>query len=121
MKETIKSIIEWHEQTFPDATLEGQIEKWFDEEREFMKTIQGTEEEIYELADLVIVSAGIMRFNYGWGFDFLGRTLEHMRNVDYVGNALWEAVEQKMAINRKRKWSVGKGNYQHISEGIDND
>lgn len=24
MKETIKTIIEWHEQTFPDATLEGQ-------------------------------------------------------------------------------------------------
>ena len=27
MKETIKSIIDWHEITFPDATLEGQLEK----------------------------------------------------------------------------------------------
>ena len=117
MSETIKSIIEWHEQTFPDATLEGQIEKWFDEEREFMKTILGTEEEIYELADLVIVSAGIMRFNYGWGFDFLSRTLEHMRNVDYIGNALWEVVERKMEINRNRKWGKIGNKFQHIEEG----
>lgn len=117
MKETIKSIIEWHEQTFPDATMEGQIEKWFDEEKEFKQTIQGTEEEIYELADLVIVSAGIMRFHYGWGLDFLARTLQYMINADYVGTMLWEAVEYKMQINRKRKWGIGKGNYQHIEEG----
>ena len=63
---------------------------------------------------MVIVSAGIMRFNYGWGFDFLARTLEHMRNVDYDGNALWEAAEQKMAKNRKRVFiHSGQGHYQH--------
>ena len=28
MKETIKSIIDWHETTFPDATLKGQKEKY---------------------------------------------------------------------------------------------
>ena len=28
MKETIISIAKWHEETFPDATLEGQIEKY---------------------------------------------------------------------------------------------
>lgn len=117
MKETIKSIIEWHEQTFPDATMEGQIEKWFDEEKEFKQTIQGTEEEIYELADLVIVSAGIMRFDYGCGFDSLARTLQYMINADYIGTMLWEAVEYKMQINRKRKWSVSKGKFQHIEEG----
>lgn len=116
MSENIASIIKWHEQTFPDATIRGQIEKWFDEEKEFKQTIQGTEEEIYELADLVIVSAGIMRFNYGLGFDFLARTLQHMINVDYIGQVLWEAVERKMQINRKRKWTIGKGNFQHIEE-----
>ena len=40
MKETIDSIILWHEQTFPDATMKGQIEKWFDEEKEFKQTRQ---------------------------------------------------------------------------------
>lgn len=117
MKETIKSIIDWHEQTFPDATRGGQIEKWHDEEKEFKKTIQGTEEELYELADMVIVSAGIMRFSYKLGFDYLARTLQYMINADYVGQVLWEAVELKMQTNRNRKWSIGKGNYQHISEG----
>lgn len=116
MKETITSIILWHQQTFPDATLEGQIEKWFDEEREFKKTIQGTEEEIYELADLVIVSAGIMRFNYGWGVDFLARTLQYMLNADYIGTVLWEAVEHKMQINCNRKWNKIGNKFQHIEE-----
>ena len=116
MKETIASIILWHEQTFPDATMKGQIEKWFDEEKEFKKTIQGTEEELFELADMVIVSAGIMRFSYKLGFDYLARTLQYMINADYVGQALWEAVEVKMQINRKRKWAISKGNYQHVEE-----
>ena len=116
MKETIASIILWHEQTFPDATMKGQIEKWFDEEKEFKQTIPGTDEEKYELADLVIVSAGTMRFNYGRGFDFLSKTLQYMIDADYVGTMLWEEVEEKMQINRKRKWSVGKGNYQHVGE-----
>lgn len=116
MKETIKSIIEWHEQTFPDTTIRGQIEKWFDEEKEFKQTIQGTDEEIYELADLVIVSAGIMRFNYGQGFDFLSRTLQYMIDADYIGTVLWEVVEEKMAISRQRKWGKSKGKYQHVEE-----
>jgi hypothetical protein len=117
MKETIKSIIEWHEQTFPDATRGGQIEKWHDEEKEFKKTIQGTEEELYELADMVIVSTGIMRFSYKQGFDYLARTLQYMINADYVGQVLWEAVELKMQINRKRKWNKIGNKFQHISEG----
>ena len=116
MKETIDSIILWHEQTFPDATMNGQIEKWFDEEKEFKQTRQGTDEEIYELADLVIVSAGIMRFNYGLGFDFLSKTLQYMIDADYIGTVLWEVVKEKMQINRNRKWAIVKGNYQHVEE-----
>lgn len=116
MKETIQSIIQWHTETFPDATRGGQIEKWHDEEKEFKKTIQGTEEELYELADMVIVSAGIMRFNYKLGFDYLARTLQYMINAGYVGQDLWEAVKLKMQINRKRKWGCNKGYYQHIDE-----
>lgn len=117
MKETIKSIIEWHEQTFPMADKIGQIDKWHDEEKEFKQTIQGTEEELYELADLVIVSAGIMRFSYKLGFDFLARTLQYMINSDYPGQVLWEVVEQKMAINRNRKWNKIGNKFQHIEEG----
>ena len=59
MKETIKSIIEWHEQTFPDATLEGQLEKFEDERVEY-----GESESLEELADLFIVACGIARFDY---------------------------------------------------------
>ena len=35
MKESIKSIMEWHEQTFPDATIVGQIHKFQEELKEY--------------------------------------------------------------------------------------
>lgn len=35
MKESIKSIIQWHEITFPDATLLGQKEKYHKEFQEW--------------------------------------------------------------------------------------
>ena len=117
MKETIASIILWHEQTFPDATLEGQEQKWEDERNEWENTSSGTPDELLELADMVIVCCGIMRFDYAEGFDYLAATLGRIQVMPTNGKDLWEAVERKMATNRQRKWSISKGIYQHISEG----
>lgn len=114
MSESIASIIKWHEQTFPDATLEGQMQKWCDERLEWENTPTGTPDELYELADMVIVSCGIMRFDYAKGFDYLSVTLGKLYITPFEGEQLWKAVENKMAKNRKRIFiHSGQGHYQH--------
>lgn len=50
--ETIKTIIEWHEKTFPDATLEGQKAKFQEEFQEWSESHR-----IHELADMFIVAS----------------------------------------------------------------
>lgn len=117
MKETIASIIKWHEQTFPYATLEGQEQKWEDERLEWENASSRTPDELLELADMVIVCCGIMRFDYANGFNYLSVTLGKLYFTPFDGEQLWNAVEKKMQINRQRKWGIGKGNYQHIEEG----
>ena len=116
MKETIASIILWHEQTFPDATLEVQEQKWQEERKEWEDTSYGSKYELEELADMVIVCCGIMRFDYTKGFCYLTSTLCKISVMAFNGTGLWRAVENKMTINRQRKWGKGKGNYQHVEE-----
>lgn len=119
MNETIKSIILWHEQTFPDATLEGQIEKFDDELSEY-----GESECLEELADLFIVACGIARFDFIEAlpcFAKVERLLKVWEKISVSRRAFEVVVNEKMQKNKKRKWTIGKGNYQHISEGGDND
>lgn len=117
MKETIKSIIDWHEQTFPDATLEGQEQKWEDERDEWENTSYGSKYELEELADMVIVCCGIMRFDYVEGFNYLAATLGRIQVMPTNGKDLWGAVERKMAVNRQRKWNKIGNKFQHKEEG----
>lgn len=116
MKETIDGIIQWHTETFPEATIDGQKGKWEEEFEEFTNTSSGTTDELFELADLIIVSCGIMRFDYAEGFNHLSYTIDLMYSTRIRGHQLWLAVEQKMAENRKRKWCKGNGNYRHTEE-----
>ena len=117
MAETINTIIEWHKQTFPDATIEGQEQKWEDEREEWENTSSGTPDELFELADMVIVCCGIMRFDYAKGFNYLAATMDKLCVTPLDGEELWGAIENKMQINRNRKWDKGNGSYQHIPEG----
>ena len=114
MKETIKSIIEWHEQTFPDATLEGQLEKYQDELQELAES---NYKDITELADMFIVACGICRFSLARGMTAFWKVGDMAAGMLLVKEQFDAAVNKKMQINRNRKWSIGKGNYQHISEG----
>lgn len=118
MSETFETIQEWGKQTFGDnITIDGQIEKWHDERKEFEETSSMTPDELFELADLVIVSANIMRFDFKTGFHYLAETFKLLAVTKYSGEELWNAVEKKMTINKSRVWEIGKGNFQHISEG----
>lgn len=117
MKETIASIIKWHEQTFPDATLEGQIEKFDDEVKEFYEAELLSDEAATELADCFVVGCGMARFSFLSAMNAFSFVLGYLVGEDEFAKKFLSAVENKMQTNRKRKWSVGKGNYQHIEEG----
>lgn len=119
MKETIKSIILWQEQTFPDATLEGQTDKYHNEYNEYYMA-KTKESMLEELADMFIVTIGIIRLDFREGLFFMNDALRTFCDSTYTWGQLEEAINKKMQINRKRKWSVGKGNFQHISEGEEN-
>jgi predicted house-cleaning noncanonical NTP pyrophosphatase (MazG superfamily) len=115
MKETIKSIIEWHEQTFPDATLEGQIEKFGDELSEY-----GESECLEELADLFIVACGIARFDFIKAlpcFAKAERLLKVWEKISVSRRAFEIVVNEKMQTNRQRKWGKIGNKFQHIEEG----
>lgn len=112
-KESIKSIIEWNEQSFPDTTLDGQIAKFFDEEQELLEA--KTEEDILsEMADCFIVASGIGRFDIVYAARFMGRafnlfTQDPRLTIDKVQ----DAINKKMSVNRLRKWERKGNNYQH--------
>ena len=112
MKETIKTIMDWHEQTFPDATLEGQIEKYQEEQREWLETDC---EDVTELADMLIVACGIARFDLHEGLYAMNDIYEWYCGHESLDMAkLEKAVNEKMAKNRKRVWNkTAVGSYLH--------
>ena len=112
MSETIKSIILWHEQTFPDATLMGQLGKFADERKEFEQ-----EPSLEEWSDMFIVACGIARFDSILALHYFSDCFKILERQAIRNTYIQQAVDKKMQINRKRKWGIGKGNYQHIEEG----
>lgn len=115
MKETILTIAKWSEETFGDnITLEGQIKKFEDELDEWLDSDR---EDIMELADMAIVACSVARFSFADTIDLFQRISYELSRTLYTGEELEKAITKKMRINRKRKWAVGKGNFQHISEG----
>lgn len=117
MSESIKSIIEWHEQTFPDATLEGQLEKFEDEIKEFFEAELLSDEAATELADCFIVGCGIARFSFLSAMNAFSFVFGYLVGEVEFTKKFLSAVENKMQINRKRKWGKKGNSYQHIEEG----
>lgn len=113
-RETVASIIKWSEETFGDnITLEGQIKKFEDELDEWLESDR---EDIMELADMAIVACSVARFSFEDMLDLFQRVSYELSRTLYTGKELEKAIAKKMAINRKRKWTIGKGNYQHVEE-----
>lgn len=118
MSETIKSIIEWSEKTFGNnITLEGQLEKFLDERKEWLESDR---KDLSELADLTIVASSVARFSLVDAALCFAHIDTELKLSGFSADDLETAINEKMAINRQRKWSIGKGNYQHISEGEEN-
>ena len=113
-QETVASIIKWSEETFGDnITLEGQLTKFRDELNEWLATDRT---DITELADLAIVASSVARFGVIEAISCFACVAEEGSRSQFAGQQLEEAINNKMAINRKRKWSIGKGNFQHVGE-----
>ena len=113
MEETIQSIIQWHTETFPNATLEGQLQKFEDELQELLES---NYEDITELADIFIVACGICRFSLTRGMTAFWKVADLTAGMLLIKEQFEAAVDEKMAINRKRKWGCNKGYYQHVDE-----
>lgn len=111
MTETILSIAKWHEETFPNATLEGQLVKYRDEESEW---IASDCKDVTELADMLIVACGIARFDILEGMFFIADVMDWASGCCMP--SLMDAVQEKMKVNRQRKWAISNGKYQHVEE-----
>lgn len=97
---TFDNLIAIHAELFAETNLDQQRAKWNEEYNEWTKTECDSEEELYEAADMVIVSAGVARFDYTMGLDYLKTTLLKASNT----HELWQAVEKKVEKLKKRVW-----------------
>ena len=106
--ETIQTIIQWHTETFPDATLAGQLEKFYEEEQEFIQDYDPT-----EFADMFIVACGIARFSISDAIPKFAIIYNNMGASADSWKKFQELVDEKMRINRQRKWNKLNGLYKH--------
>lgn len=115
--ETIDSVMAWHRETFPNATANGQLNKWDEEYAEFRDACRhGTIlEQIKELVDLFVVACGIMRFNTEAGCMKMLHWCELRKEHAFFLPTVYEELNKKMKKNRARKWEyLGNGNYHHV-------
>lgn len=113
--ETIASIVAWQEEVFPDASLSKQLEKYQDEREEYLATLK-YKERIAEMADLFIVACNVSRFSSYAALECFS-DIEWLMKIDGVSrHKLAQAIDEKMAINRRRKWNSLGGKYQHCGE-----
>lgn len=113
---TFDNLITIHEMLFSETNLQQQEEKFKEEEKEYKETQYNTEESLYELADMIIVSAGVARFDYTHGIGLLVNTIY---TAEFPIDDIWQAVEKKVEKLKKRVWvkdpNVG---YKH-TKGIE--
>lgn len=110
MKESFTSIIKWSEDTFPTASLKGQLEKFADETQEWLAT---NRTDIVELADLAIVAMSVARFSAVEAMYCFECVIRQLEMTLFTRFDLEKAIDEKMAINRKREWNFNNGRYQH--------
>lgn len=110
MRESIKSIADWTIETFPDATLLGQLDKFKEEKREW---ISSGYQDITELADMFIVACSLCRFNCVEAMYCFEVVANELLESNFTTMDLEKAIDDKMARNKKRKWAKLDGLYRH--------
>lgn len=106
----IEDVKNWHAETFPDADLNTQLIKLEEEFAELRDELQQSEKLCEELADVIIVCAGLLRWNSATGDMLLMNLISRSTFFDKA----MEKVEKKMEINKARKWQkMPDGTYHH--------
>lgn len=120
MKESILSIAQWHKDTFPDATLDGQRLKWMEEKREWKESLRpavGIFGDVNELADMFIVACGLTRFSDTEAMFCFGRVERELCESLFATKDLENAIDKKMERNRARIWEKqANGSYHHVDD-----
>ncbi len=114
MKERIDTIIAWHRNTFPDATLDGQKTKFEEELNEYRQ-----DKTMLELADMFIVACGIARFDSIVALEYFSVVFKALLEWKIIGawGVLQEVVNTKMEKKRKRVWAkTAEGTYHHTNK-----
>lgn len=107
----LNAIKKWNEETFPDATLGGQLAK-LEEEIEEMMQAKNNEDTMKELADVFIVLGGLRRWDSKIGISQENRYTAIMDTP--ILTSLIVEIAQKMKINLKRVWKKsGDGKFHH--------
>lgn len=110
----LEEIKEWNEETFPDATLSGQLAKLEEEFKELAEA-KGEENKMKEFADVFIVLGGLRRWKSHVGRHLENKFAEDMPSA-LLGCLLGE-IQKKMKINRKRVWKKsGDGKFHHTNK-----
>ena len=98
--ELASEITEWHENCFPDATLEGQLVKLEEEFTEWMAAT-GVEDYGKELADIFIVCCGLGRWNTVTGRII---TMGLLNDLTHYNDVFYKQVYNKHQKNKARIW-----------------
>lgn len=110
----LDSIKEWNEETFPDATLSGQLAKLEEEFKELAEA-KGEENKMKEFADVFIVLGGLRRWESRIGNCIVNTMVENMPISILL--ELLPSIKTKMDINRKRVWKKsGDGKFHHTNK-----
>lgn len=103
-----------HEETFKDITLEAQLDKFMDELEEY-KAADNPLDEARELADMLIVAAGVARLAPRFAKEFMvAKIVDIIEEAEEYGSGIIAHLAlEKSLINKNRDWTKKGGKYQH--------
>lgn len=112
--ELIEILKKEHTETFKDITLEAQLDKFVDEQHEYEEA-DNCLNEARELADMIIVAAGVARFAPRFVKEVLKPYIRKEMGEDgRLSSIIAYMALEKSLINKERKWDKKEGKYQHI-------
>lgn len=107
---SIKDVIDWHTETFPDVQIDDQKKKFKEEQREWEGSL-----DMLELADMFIVACGMSRFPTLDACIAFHKISDICQLYQIKSTEMLRAVDTKMVSNKARQWKkLPSGAYKHI-------
>ena len=109
----LKKISKEHEKLFPKASAESQLVKLVEEKKEVQEAYK---QYCKELADVLIVCAGIYRFNPKKAIEEVNAVYNICVLMDIDIDDLEKEVNRKWQVNMKREWYWNGKTYKHVGK-----